>query len=75
MFNDDESVKYRVFLLGLIAMAEEKERSVTETISRIERKLSNAPEQSEELQRERQSCVAELYEIQSYLARLGAGGS
>jgi hypothetical protein len=75
MFNDDESVKYRIFVLGLIAIAEEKERSVTETMSRIERKLSNAPEQSEELQRERQSCVAELAEIQSYLARLGAGGS
>jgi len=75
MFNDDESVQYREFVLGLIAMLEEKGRSVSETVSRIERKLSNVPEQSEELQREWQSCISQLDEIESFLARLTAGGS
>ena len=75
MLNDDESVQYREFVLGLIAMSEEKRRSVSETISRIERKLLNAPEQSEELQSERQSCVAQLDEIDSFFARLTAGGT
>jgi hypothetical protein len=75
MLNDDESVQYREFVFGLIAMSEEKKRSVSETISRIERKLSNAPEQEEVLQRERQSCVAQLDEIDSFLARLTDGGT
>jgi hypothetical protein len=75
MLNDDESVQYREFVFGLIAMSEEKKRSVSETISRIERKLSNAPEQEEVLQRERQLCVAQLDEIDSFLARLTDGGT
>jgi hypothetical protein len=74
MFNDDESVNYREFVLGLIAMSEEKRRTVSETIARIEQKAANAAEEAEELQNERQACAAQLHEIDSFLARLTAGG-
>lgn len=75
MLNDDDSVKYREFLLGLIALAEEKARSVRETLSRLERKSSKTPEQSEDLQKETQSCIRQLEEIERYLALLTGGDS
>jgi hypothetical protein len=75
MLNDDDSLKYREFLLGLIALAEEKARSVRETLSRLERKSSNTPEQSEDLQKETQSCIRQLEEIERYLALLTGGDS
>jgi hypothetical protein len=70
MLNDDDSVRYREFLLGLIALAEEKRRSVRETLSRLEREASINREQSEDLQKETQSCAKQLEEIERYLALL-----
>jgi hypothetical protein len=74
MLNDDDSVKYREFLLGLIALTEEKGRSVRETLSQLERKSSKNPEQSVDLQKETQSCVEQLEEIERCLAFLTGGG-
>jgi hypothetical protein len=55
-------------------MSEEKRQSVSQTLAGIDRQLSKGAEQFEELQRERQLCVAQLAEIDSILARLTAGG-
>jgi hypothetical protein len=74
MFNDDDSVQYREFVLGLIAVSEEKKRSVSETLSRIENLLSDNLDHAE-LQAEKQTCVDQLREIDALLARLAPGGS
>jgi len=73
MLNDDVSIQFREFLLGLIAMAEEKKRSVTETFSRIERQLTAGTEELQ-LQQEKETCMSQLKEIEFMLARLTSGG-
>jgi hypothetical protein len=75
MLNDEESLQYREFVLGVIAISEEKKRSVSETLIRIDAKLSTNPDSAEELEREREKCIEQLKEIDDYLARLTGGGS
>lgn len=74
MLNDDESVQYRQFVLGLIALSEEKKKPVTETLSRIDRKSANTPELSDKFEEERQSCLGQLREIDNLLSRFTGGG-
>jgi hypothetical protein len=59
----------------MIAISEEKKRSVSETLIRIDAKLSTNPDSPEDLQRERKMCLERLKEIDDYLARLTGGGS
>lgn len=72
MFNDDDSVQYREFVIGLIKMSEDRRQSVRETLTRIER--ISARTQSDDLQKEMQSCLEELREIDGFLARLVGHG-
>lgn len=72
MFNDDDSVQYREFVIGLIKMSEDRRKSVSETLTRIER--ISARTQSDDLQKEKQSCLEELREIDGFLARLVGRG-
>ena len=74
MLNDEESVQYRDFVLGTIALAEEKKRLLSDTLSRIEKMLPSAP-QPEELKRDCQACVDQLEKIEKYLARLTGGSA
>ena len=74
MFNDDESVQYREFVLGVIAMSEDKKRVLAETLVLIQRKSVENSAQAQQLLEEKQSCVEKIKEIDAILARLTAGG-
>jgi hypothetical protein len=56
MLNDERSVEYREFVLGVIAVLEEKKRRVQETRRRIKCQLVSDPEHVEQFTEE-MACV------------------
>ena len=73
MLNDDGSVEYREFVLGVIAALEEKKRRLQESIRRIDRRLSASPEQTEQLMEEKASAERDLARIDHHLSRVAGG--
>lgn len=67
MLNDERSVEYREFVLGVIAVLEEKKRRVQETIKRIDRQRLSYPEQVELLTEERASAERDLARLEHHL--------
>jgi hypothetical protein len=75
MFNDDESVQYREFILGLIELAEQQRNRLRETLRTIEQQSELYPDRREALSQEKQSVDDELIKIEEYLRRIGGGSS
>jgi hypothetical protein len=73
MLNDEGSVEYREFVLGVIAALEEKKRRLQETIRRIDRRLSASPEQAEQLMEEKASAERDLTRLDHHLSRAAGG--
>jgi hypothetical protein len=69
MLNDEGSVEYREFVLGVIAALEEKKRRLQESIGRIDRRLSASPEPAEQLMEEKASAERDLARIDHHLSR------
>jgi len=70
MLNDEESVKYREFVPGVIVTLEEKRRRIQETITRIDQQSAAHPERAEQLAEERASAESDLSAIEQHLARV-----
>lgn len=70
MFNDDDSVKYREFVLDSIDFAEGRRREVEETLRLIDERIAVRP--SPQLVEERKAAEAALARVVAYLERLGA---
>lgn len=67
MFNDERSVEYREFVLGVIAVLEEKKRRVQETRRRINRQLISHPEHAEQFTEEMASVERDLARLEHLL--------
>lgn len=72
MFNDEESVKFREFVLGMIELTEQKKIRLQDTLTKIEEQSLAHPNQNTMLTNEKMSVEAELAKIDDYLRRLGA---
>ena len=70
--NDDDSVKYREFVLDLIATLEKDERELLELARGIEQQMEHFPERKQELEAEKNSIDEDLATTRDHLARLGA---
>jgi hypothetical protein len=70
LLNDEESVKYREFVLGVIVTLEEKRRRIQETTRRIAQQWEKHPERAEQLAEERASAERALSIIERHLARV-----
>jgi hypothetical protein len=70
--NDDDSVKYREFVLDLIAILEKDERGLVELARGIERQMKQFPERKQELEAEKNSIDEDLNKTRDHLARLGS---
>jgi len=70
MLNDDESVKYREFILGLIKLAEDRKREVEQTLQAIIGRMAQEP--SAQLENEKRTAERDHAKIVDYLSRLGA---
>lgn len=75
MFNDDESVQYREFVVGLIQLAEQQRNRLRATIKEIERQSELFPDRIQALSPEKTSAENELIKIEQYLLRLEGGPS
>jgi hypothetical protein len=72
MFNDDESVKFREFILAMIELTEQQRNRLQETKMKIDQQSVAHPDQSEVLSQEKTNVEAEVLKIEEYLRRLGA---
>jgi hypothetical protein len=70
--NDDDSVKYREFVLDLIATLEKDERELVELARGIERQMNQFPNRRQELEAEKNSVDEDLKKTRNHLARLGS---
>jgi hypothetical protein len=70
--NDDDSVKYREFVLDLVDTLEKDARELVESARGIERQMKQFPERKQELEEEKNSADADLKKTRDHLARLGA---
>jgi hypothetical protein len=70
LFNDEESVKYREFVLDGIDFAEGRRREVEETLRLIDERIAVRP--SPQLTEERKAAEAALVRVVAHLERLGA---
>jgi len=72
MLNDEESIKYREFILGLIELAEERRRQLEQTIRRIDEQLRSGLGNAEQLTTERRAIEVDYGKIVEHLSTLGA---
>ena len=70
MLNDEQSVRYREDVLGVIATLEEKARRVHDTIRRITQRLVSHPEQPEQLTEAKVAAEDDLAKLQRLLIRV-----
>jgi len=70
--NDDDSVKYREFVLDLIDTLEKDVRELIALARGIERQIKQFPERKQVLVEEKNSVDADLSKTRDHLARLGA---
>jgi len=70
MFNDDESVRYREFVLDAIEFAENKKRQVEETLRIIDEHIAEAP--SPQLAEDKRAAESAHARVVEHLKRLGA---
>lgn len=70
ILNDEDSVGYREFVLGVIAALEGKKRRLQETLQSIDRLLTAHPEQVTQLTAERESVAKDLATLQRHLYRV-----
>ena len=75
MLNDERSVEYREFVLGVIAVLEEKKHRIQETIKRIDRQRLSSPEQVELLTEERASAERDLARLEHHLIIVAGAAS
>lgn len=75
MLNDERSVEYREFVLGVIAVLQEKKRRVQETIKRIDQQRLSYPEQVELLMEERDSAERDLARLEHHLIIVAGAAS
>jgi len=73
MLNDEGSVEYREFVLGVIASLEEKKRHLQETIRRIDRQRLSYPDQAERLSEEKTAAERDLASLEHHLSRITGG--
>jgi len=72
MLNDEESVNYREFILGLIELADEKKRRLEQTIRRIDELLESGTGNEEQLSNAKREAETAYETILSHLSILGA---
>ncbi len=70
MFNDEESVKYREFVLDAIDFAERRKRELEDTLQLIDERMAVKP--STEPSEERRAAEKDLARVVEHLRRLGA---
>ena len=70
--NDDDSVKYREFVLDLVDTLEKDERELVELARGIEQQMEHFLERKQELEAEKNSIDEDLAKTRDHLARLGA---
>jgi hypothetical protein len=70
--NDDDSVKYREFVLDLGDTLEKDTHELMALARGIERQMKQFPERKHELEEEKNSVEADLKKTRDHLARLGA---
>ena len=70
--NDEDSVKYREFVLDLVTTLEKDVRELAELAREIERQLEQFPQRNHELEAEKHSVEEDLKKTRDHLARLGA---
>jgi len=70
MFNDDESVKYREFVLDAIKFAENQKRAVEQTLQIINGRMAEEP--SPQLDDEKRTAERDHAKVVEHLSRLGA---
>jgi hypothetical protein len=70
--NDDDSVKYREFVLDLVDTLEKEARELIALARGIEGQTKQFPEREQELEEEKNSVEADLKKTREHLARLGA---
>ena len=70
MFNDEESVKYREFVLDAIQFAERHKREIEETLRIIDERLAVKP--TSQLTEERRAAENDHARVIAHLNRLGA---
>jgi hypothetical protein len=75
MLNDERSVEYHEFVLGVITVLEEKKRRVQETIKRIDRQRLLYPEQAELFTEERASTERDLAKLEHHLIIVAGAAS
>ena len=70
--NDDDSVKYREFVIDLVDTLEKEARELIALARGIEGQTKQFPEREQELEEEKNSAEADLKKTREHLARLGA---
>jgi hypothetical protein len=70
MLNDNETVKYREFIIDAIYLAECRKREIEQTIADIEALIASQP--SESLNNEKREAERDLTRAENILRHLGA---
>ena len=73
MINDDESLKYRELVLGIIKLAEDQKHRLEETIRMIDRQSQLSPALAEARAKEKEVVENDLAKIEQHLVSMGAG--
>jgi len=70
MLNDEESVKYREFVLGIIGALESEKRRLQNTISAIDESITLHPEEIVQLEIEKDSTAEDLAKLEQHMTRI-----